>query len=168
MGAYDFLQDPNFTPVAETGANLAPQGGIGGFLSNPANLRLMAEMGSRFGAGGAGEAIGVPTSQMIRSQQMGQAAEKQTTGQGAFMDKVLQALGGGDLSSLNVTPQGDMKGIDSLSLNDKGLTIKMPRPGGQSSFGTNKALEMGGSQQPQPSAPVQPTGQQEEPRSPFQ
>lgn len=157
MGAFDWLSgEKTVTPLDFSNIPLPKENIFLKLLSDPNVHQLMAQIGARAGGpGSAGEAIGVPTSNMIRAKQMGAATEKQDQG---FMNQMLSALGGGSLAQLPVTAQGDPSGIDSMTVNDKGLTIKMPRPGTQSAYGTNELPETqtGGSKlaQTSTSAPV--------------
>lgn len=136
-----------------------PPGGFAAMLADPNIQQLMAQMGARIGAGGVGEAIGVPTSQMIRSRQMAKATEKQQAGQEEFWERMRGVLGGGDLSKIPITTPSDLTGANSVFIDDKGMTLKMPRPGAKAPFGTQQPLEAEGIPTPTPTpvAPVAPT-----------
>ena len=147
MGVFDWLAlDPNLAGgktvnniSPTTGVPAAPGFSLTSLLADPNMQQLLAQMGSRIGGpGSAGEVIGVPTSQAIRSQQMAKAVEKQDQ---SFMGQMIRALGGGNLADIPVTPQGDRNGVDSLSVNDKGVTIKLAPLKMRDSYGSDKPLE---------------------------
>ena len=157
MGAFDWLSGAKtVTPVDFSNIPLPKENVFLKLLGDPNMQQMMMQMGARIGGpGSAGEAIGVPASNMLRAKQMAEATEKQDQG---FMSQMLNALGGGDLSKLPVTAQGDPSGIDSITVNDKGVIVKMPRPGTSSAYGSNELPETqtGGSKlaQTSTSAPV--------------
>ncbi len=64
--------------LMETGGGGGFGGVLSGLLANPDIQHLMAGIGSRIDPHGMGAAIGEPTQQMIESQAMAQAAEKQS------------------------------------------------------------------------------------------
>jgi hypothetical protein len=136
MGDFDWLSGAKtVSPELNFPQQVPAQAGL---LQNPDFLQMLAGIGSRLGGpGSVGEAIGVPVGQSIRAQQMAKEVGKQRS----LMDDVLRALGGGHINNIPTSPVGDMQGIDSMTIDDKGMTIKMPRPGQASSYGTNKPLE---------------------------
>lgn len=140
MGAFDWLSgEKTVTPVDFSNIPLPKENIFLKLLADPNVQQMMAQMGARIGGpGSAGEAIGVPASNMLRAKQMAEATEKQDQG---FMNQMLHTLGGGNLAQLPVTAQGDPSGIDSMTVNDKGVTIKMPRPGASSAYGSNELPE---------------------------
>ena len=84
-------------------------------------LSLLAGMGSKFGAGGAGEAIGVPTQQLIQSLGAQEATAQQATSRKAFNERLIQLLGG-------LTPK-EVPGPTSLKATPSQLSIDVTPPG---------------------------------------
>jgi hypothetical protein len=91
-------------------------------LSDRNFLSLLAGAGSRFGAGGAGEAIGVPTQQMIQSLASQEAVASQEKKREEFNKQLLAILGG-------LTPK-EMPGPTGLKVGPDKVTLDITRPSG--------------------------------------
>ena len=86
-------------------------------------LSLLAGTGARLGAGGAGEAIGVPTQQYIQSLAAQEAAGKQGKRQTQYDQLVSSVLAA-------LTPAG-MPGPTSLKASPGKLSVDLTPPAGQ-------------------------------------
>jgi len=118
----------------------ASGGGVGGFFSDPNNLRLLAGIGSRFGQGqSVGQALGDPTQELIRRQQFQTAVAGQQQREADFRQQLLDALRGGKL--LSPTEQND--GFDSATIDGDGnINLKMKNtPQAPAPSLTDKPLE---------------------------
>lgn len=112
------------------GAAASTLGGKANALFSDRNfLSLLAGMGSKFGRGGAGEAIGVPTQQMIQSLATQEAVAKGEKQRSELNQALLSILGGG-------TTPAEMPGLTSAMINDKGIKLDItPEGTGESAFG---------------------------------
>jgi len=126
---------PGTLPIGDTSA--------GGFdfaklLSDPNMQQLLAQIGAKIGGqGSVGEAIGTPTSQMIGQQQFQKAAGKQQSQQNDLWQSILGAIQGGDTGKL-FTDGTDMNGLNSLTIDSKGINLKGPNPFAAPSFGAEQ------------------------------
>lgn len=146
-------QLPLTLPYAQPNLNLPPgidaplQQPAGGFnftqlLADPNMQQLLAGIGARIGGqGSVGEAIGVPTGQAIRAQQFQKAATKQQGQQQDLWQSILGAIQGGDTGKLFTEP--GTPGLDSMTIDSKGINIKAPNVFGASGYGTDEPLEAG-------------------------
>ena len=83
-------------------------------------LSMLAGMGTRFGRGGAGEAIGVPTQQLIQSLATQEAVGKQEAEKKKFNEQLIAILGG-------LTPK-DMPGPTSMKIGADNMTLDITPP----------------------------------------
>lgn len=145
MALYDSLTGANVDPEGYAGPmnkldevlNTSRQMTEADFFSDPNNLRLMAAIGSRISQGQtAGQAIGEPTQQMIRSKAAQQAG-------GNLMQQIVQALQADPTGKSLLGPKEDMNTLDSIHMTDSGLTIKAPNASQTQPFsiGAEKPLE---------------------------
>ena len=81
---------------------------------------LLAGMGSKFGRGGAGEAIGVPTQQYLQSQAAQEATAAQGKKQEEFWKNVIEALKG-------ATPK-DQPGLTSAKIAPGSVALDITPP----------------------------------------
>lgn len=108
-----------------------PGEGIGGYWDKFSNLTkdrnfmsLLAGVGSRLGRGGVGEAIGVPTQQMIQSQATQEALAAGEAKRGKWNSDFLKILAG-----MKYTP-ADLEGPTKLTMDHKGMNLQITPPGG--------------------------------------
>ena len=113
-------------------------------LADPNMQQLLAQIGAKIGGqGSVGEAIGTPTSQIIGQQQFQKAAGKQQSQQNDLWQSILGAIQGGDTGKL-FTDGTDMNGLNSLTIDSKGINLKGPNPFAAPSFGAEQeSLESG-------------------------
>lgn len=115
-GWFDFLKGDG--PKDPVEANTP--GMLDSLLSDPDVLRSMAEAGTRIGGpGSVGEAIGVPTSNMIQRQAVASAVTKQQQDQKNFRDMLLGLAGNKNF----LGPKGDLATADEISFKGDGSGI---------------------------------------------
>lgn len=100
-----------------------------GLLNDPNKLMALAQLGQGLGQGqGFGEAAGQAATNLIRAKAYQQAAAKQQEQQQGIMGNLLAALRGeGDVTKL-VGPKDDMNTADAITISDKGINLKLPKP----------------------------------------
>ena len=85
-------------------------------------LSLLAGVGSRLGAGGVGEAIGVPTQQLLQSVGAQEATAKSALTRKSFNEQLMQLLGG-------LSPK-ETPGPTSIKATPGNLSLDITPPGG--------------------------------------
>ena len=113
----------DFTDYNAGNAMIVPREGIAGWgdrwenLTKDRNfLSLLAGMGSRFGAGGVGEMIGVPTLQNIQSMAAQEALAKGEAERGKWNKALFDLLRGGFTSKDQPGPTSMKIGPDNITL----------------------------------------------------
>jgi shikimate 5-dehydrogenase len=107
---------------------------FGQLLSDPNFQNLLAGTGARLGAGGAGEAIGLPAQQLIQSQASQKALAEQNKKRDDFMQQLLQALGG-------FTPKGQ-PGLESMTVGPEKTSVDIINPMGSALKTPREALSL--------------------------
>lgn len=95
---------------------------IGELFQDRNFLSMLAGTGARLGAGGAGEAIGVPTQQWIQSLATQEAVGKADAEKQKFNEQLLAILGG-------LTPK-EMAGPTSMKIGPDKMTLDITTPSG--------------------------------------
>lgn len=98
---------------------------IGELLQDRNFLSMLAGAGAKFGAGGAGEAIGTPTQQWIQSLATQEAVSKADAEKQKFNEQLISILGG-------LSPK-EMAGPTSMKIGPDKMTLDITTPSGAAS-----------------------------------